>query len=155
MYSDIKIVVLTCHNEENRIISAFEAGAIDYLLKTDSMSDIIMAIKRAHSCSSPIHSYAAETLRRQMQEMGKYKQELQKFTRAFMTLTPAEVGVLKLLLKGYKQKEITKEKYIELVTVKTHVNRILKKFALHRSSEVIALIQSLNVEELVEQTRSV
>lgn len=154
-FPDVKIVMLTCHEEDYRIISAFEAGAVDYLLKTDSLSDIIKAIRKAHNGESPIHSYAAETLRRQMQAMGKYKEELQEFTRAFMQLTPSEVGILQLLLRGYRQKHICEIKHIEIVTVKIHVNRLLKKFALKRTSEVLELIHSLNVETFVEQSRSV
>ncbi|ADK80878.1 response regulator transcription factor [Sediminispirochaeta smaragdinae] len=154
-YPDIRIVILTCHEEEERVLSAFEAGAVDYLLKTDSMSDIIIAIKKAYKHSSPIHSYAAQMLRKQMRAMGHYKEELQKFTMAFMTLTPAEVGILKLLLDGYKQKEIAKYKHVELVTVKSHVTRILRKFSLRRTSEVVEMIRSLDAQEFVRQSKSV
>jgi DNA-binding NarL/FixJ family response regulator len=154
-YPYTKIVMLSCHEEDYRIISAFEAGAVDYILKTDSISDIIKAIKKAYTCESPIHSYAADTLRRQIQTMGKYKEELQEFTRAFMQLTPAEVGVLQLLLRGNKQKDICEIKHIAIMTVKSHVNRILKKFTVKRTSDVLELIYSLNVEKFVEQSRSV
>lgn len=154
-YPEIRIVFLTGHEEEELIVSAFEAGAIDYILKTDSMSDIITAIRKAYNREAPIHSYAARTIRRKMKEIGQYKEELQNFTRAFMTLTPAEVGVVKLLLKGYKQREIAQEKCIELVTVKTHVSRILKKFNLHKTRDVLHLIRDLDLEQIVAETKSI
>lgn len=155
LYPDICIVMLTCHEEEERILSAFEAGAVDYLLKTDSMSDVISAIKKAYHRSSPIHSCAAKALRRQMQEIGEYKASLQRFTRCFMILTPAEVGILQLLLDGIKQKEIAKQKHVELVTVKTHVSKILKKFTCRRTSEVVEEIRRLDLEEMVRQAKSI
>jgi DNA-binding NarL/FixJ family response regulator len=151
LYPDIHVVVLTCHDEEERILTAFEAGAIDYLLKTDSMSEIITAIRKAYNCVSPIHSCAAETLRKKIQEMGRYHKAFQEFTLAFMTLTPAEKSVLKRLLKGQKQREIAEQKCIELVTVKSHVSRILKKFNLHRTRDILKTIHALNLEGFVEQ----
>ncbi len=153
-YPDVKVVFLTGHEEEERIIEAFEAGAVDYILKTDSMYDIISSIRKAYNHEAPIHSYAARTIRRKMQEIGRYKEELQHFTRAFMLLTPAEVGVLKLLLQGYKQKDIADKKHIELVTVKTHVGRILKKFGSHRTRDVISRIRELDLEEVVMESAS-
>ncbi|MBI9095936.1 MAG: response regulator transcription factor [Sphaerochaeta sp.] len=154
-FPDIRIVILTCHEEEERILAAFEAGAVDYLLKTDSMSDIIASIKNAYFRTSPIHSHAASALRKKMKELGSYKEALQQFTRAFMTLTPAETGVLKMLLKGMKQREIASKKCIELVTVKTHVGRILKKFEMQRTSEVLTIIQTLDVSDFVDQAKSI
>lgn len=154
-FPEIRIVILTCHEDEERILAAFEAGAVDYLLKTDSMSNIITSITNAYNRNSPIHSHAASVLRKKMKELGSYKESLQQFTQAFMTLTPAETGVLKLLLQGMKQREIASKKCIELVTVKTHVGRILKKFEMHRTSDVMELIQTLDVSDFVEQSKSV
>ncbi|POQ99654.1 LuxR family transcriptional regulator [Alkalispirochaeta sphaeroplastigenens] len=154
-FPDIRVVFLTCHDEEERILSAFEAGAIDYIRKTESMTEIIAAVRRAGGRDAPIHSYAAETLRRHMQKAGQYKEELQRFTQIFMTLSPAEVGILQLLLQGYKQREIAQMKHIEVVTVKSHVGRILKKFQLRRTSTIVGLIRELDAQDLVAQARSI
>lgn len=61
-FPEIRIVILTCHEDEERILAAFEAGAVDYLLKTDSMSNIITSITNAYNRNSPIHSHAASVV---------------------------------------------------------------------------------------------
>lgn len=154
-YPGIKIVILTCHEEEDKILSAFEAGAVDYILKTSSMAEVILSIRNVFKQDSPIHGYAANTIRKKMREIGEYKGKLKEFTLAFSSLTPAEIGVLKLSLQGLKQREIAEKKHIELVTVKTHVGHIIKKFNCTRIQEVVDVIKSLDMTDFVSKAPSV
>jgi DNA-binding NarL/FixJ family response regulator len=154
-YPDIRIIILTCHEEEEKILAAFEAGAVDYILKTSSMAEVILSIRNVYKQDSPIHGYAANTIRKKMREIGDYKRQLKEFTLAFSSLTPAEIGILKLSLKGLKQREIAETKHIELVTVKTHVGHIIKKFNCSRIQEVVDIIRSLDMTDFVSKAPSV
>ncbi|WP_105614041.1 response regulator transcription factor [Vallitalea okinawensis] len=150
-YPDVRIIILTCHEDEEIIIKAYEAGVVDYVLKDNSSSEILEAIRAAYNDTSPIRSYAANAIRKQLKEIGSYKNSLLSITNILSTLTISELDVLRLLLDGKKQKEIAKVRHVELSTVKFHVSSILKKFKCKRATEVINTIKDLNLEALFQE----
>jgi len=79
-YPDIKIIMLTCHEEEHTILLAFEAGADDYILKSSSLSELITTIKDVHTGNPSIHGHAAGIIRRQMQSYHSQKKQLLQLT---------------------------------------------------------------------------
>jgi DNA-binding NarL/FixJ family response regulator len=148
-YPHIKIIMLTCHEEEEMILAAFEAGAVDYLLKTSSLAQIIEAVRSAYNNNSFIGSHVAYVLRKRMKELGHYKENLFQMMNIISTLTVSELDVLKLLLQSKKQREIAAIRDVELVTVKSHVGGILRKFNAKRISEVIKKIKDIGLESFV------
>ena len=53
-----------------------------------------------------------------------------------------------LLLQGYKVSEIADLRCVELVTVKTQIKSLLKKFNCSRTKEIVKLIRELEIEHL-------
>lgn len=153
-YPDIKVVMLTCHDEEETILSAFEAGAVDYVLKTSSSIQILEAIRSAHNNSSSLNSYVAYVLRKHMKDFGMKKESLLDIMCIISGLTVSEVEILKLLIRGKKQREIAELRNVELVTVKAHVSNILKKFNKERATEITRLIRDLGIESFIDKLNS-
>jgi DNA-binding NarL/FixJ family response regulator len=151
---NIKIIILSCHDEEDIILSAFEAGAVDYVLKTSSSSHILESIYSANNNSSSINSYVAGIIRNRLKEFGILKENLFEVMNVLSVLTGSELGVLKLLLKGKKQKEIAKIRNVELVTIKSHVSSILRKFDLNRMHDVVNIIENARLQAFVEKMKS-
>jgi len=149
----VKIIMLTCHDEEDMILSAYEAGAVDYLLKTSSSSQILESIRLAYANLSPINSYVSAVIRKRMKDFGIFRDHLLNMTSVLSELTRSEVGILKLLLKGKKQKEIASQKSVELVTVKAHVSKILKKFDCNKIVEVVKKIEHADLQSYVENMK--
>ena len=152
-YPTIKIIMLTCHDEEDMILSAFEAGAVDYLLKTSSSSQILDAVRSAYADLSPINSYVSVVIRKRMKEFGIFRENLLNITAILSDLTHSELGILKLLLQSKKQKEIASAKTIEIVTVKAHVSSILKKFNCSKISEVVKRIRNADLQNYIENMK--
>jgi len=53
------------------------------------------------------------------------------------TLTPAEMGVLRLIATGRTNAEIAEELDIKLATVKTHINRIYQKLGVRNRTQAL------------------
>ncbi|GAA0179772.1 response regulator transcription factor [Clostridium sediminicola] len=140
MNPNIKIIMLTCHEDEEAIIEAYEAGAVDYVLKTASSSEILEAIRQAYNDSSPIRSYAATTIRKKLVEFENLRNNLLNVVNMISSLTNTEIGIMNLLMDGKKQKEIAAIRGVELVTIKYHVGNIIHKFGCKKTSEVKKLM---------------
>lgn len=153
-YPEVKVVMLTCHEEEDMILAAFEAGAVDYVLKTGSSSQILDAIRSAFNNSSPINSYVAFVIRKRMKEFNALKESLLYIMNIVSGLTGSEIDVLKLLMQGKKQREIAQVRNVELVTVKAHVSNILRKFNKERTSEVMQAIRDAGLQEFIENMKT-
>lgn len=149
-YPDIKVIMLSCHEEEDIILEAIEAGAIDYVLKTSSSSKILEAIRAAYNNNSSINSYVAYIIRKRMKEINSYKDSLLYMTNIISTLTASELDVLRLLIQGKKHKEIAQIRNVEIVTVKAHTSNILKKFNMERTLDVVSMIKEIGLQSMIE-----
>lgn len=136
-----KIVVLTAHTDDNRVVAALRSGATGYIRKEsdpDVLLDAIRAAVRGQSVLDP--SIAQAVL-----------DELTPPPLPANALTPRERDVLDHLVHGRSNKEIADELVVSTETVKTHVGNILSKLHLaHRNQAVIyALKQGLiNLDDL-------
>ncbi|RKD26822.1 DNA-binding response regulator [Ammoniphilus oxalaticus] len=124
--AQLKVIMLTSLTEEEVIVDAFSAGAINYLNKLH-FREIPEAIRSAFSKSSAIHPTAAAVLRKEFQRMKQQENE--------SLLTPAEKDVLKFIHEGHTQAQAAEKLFVTERTIKNHINRILKKMGLTSSKE--------------------
>lgn len=150
-HKGVKVVMLTSNIEEAVILSAFECGAVDYILRESPLSHIIHVIVSAFNGTASIHGYAAQVIRRKIQLIGQFKENFFTMASIIANLTVSELEILTLLLKGYKQRQIAEERFVELPTVKAQVGSILKKFNLKRSKEVTELIRQHGLESFINK----
>ena len=135
---DLKALVFTASETDERIIGAVQAGAQGYLLKgapRDELFNAIRVIARGGSLLSPV--VAARLLHR-ITGME---------SRAAEPLTEREQEVLQLLVQGLQNKEIAAQLGIGERTAKFHVSAILTK--LHASNRLEA-VRSAVQQGLVE-----
>jgi len=128
-----RIIMLTSMEEKELILRSFQAGAIDYQIKSDfeSLPD---AIRSAARKVSPISPAAAEQMREEFRRLKMLEKEFE--TKKMRDLiTPSELELLKLIDEGYTQTEIANRLVLSIRTVKNHVNRILKKLGSKGSKE--------------------
>lgn len=149
-YPDIKVIILTCHEEEEMILLAFEAGAVDYVLKTSSSSQILDAVRSAYNNESSFSSKVSHVIRAHLKEYGSMKESLLYVMNIVASLTASELHVLHLLMNGKKNKEIAELRYVEVVTVKAHISSILRKFGETRTTNVIETLKKLGLESFVK-----
>jgi DNA-binding NarL/FixJ family response regulator len=111
-YPDAKIIVLSMSAGDAQILRALKAGAQAYLLKNALHKELLETIRSVNAgkkAISPEVSYQIAT--HAMDD----------------TLTPAEIGVLRLIAAGYGNKEIADQLSTTEESVKSRVKNILSK----------------------------
>ncbi len=107
-----RIIVLTTYDGDEDIYRALQGGARGYLLKDMSGDDLMDAIRTVHAGRSRIPPEIAQRL---ADRLGG------------PDLTARELDVLKLIVAGKSNKEISRQLFISEATVKTHINSLLGK----------------------------
>ena len=63
-------------------------------------------------------------------------------------LTPAERALIRCLLEEKKVREIAQLRCVEVVTVKTQIKSLLRKFGCSRTKEIVHLVRHLKLDHL-------
>lgn len=131
--SSARVIMLTSMEDKSFIFDAFQAGAVDYHIKTDYTA-IPDAVRAAYRNRSPINPAVAERMREEFRRLKRLEREM-KIKEMKARMTPTELEVLKLIDRGYTQPEIADKFVISLRTVKVHVGNILRKLGVRSSRE--------------------
>jgi DNA-binding NarL/FixJ family response regulator len=133
--SSIKVVAIGLPDSEETILLYVEAGIDGYVLRDDSVDELLQKIRAAHKGEAAISSQIAAAL---MQRVAELKEQCddEADPESLQTLTPRETEVLDLLQKQLSNQEIADRLVIELGTVKNHVHSVLKKLNLNSRYDV-------------------
>jgi len=127
---DIKVVVITVFEDEDKIFSAICAGAAGYLLKTASLTEIIGAIRQVKDGGAPINPQIASRI------LGFFKQS--SASQKDYRLTPRENEILQLLVEGLIKKEIADRVSVSFHTVDMHLRNIYRKLQVNTATAAVA-----------------
>jgi DNA-binding NarL/FixJ family response regulator len=131
--SSAAVVVLTSFSDSDRILNAFKAGAIGYLLKDTSPQEVLAGVRAAAEGNSPIAPQAAKALVEDRRKddptptststpSAPHAQE-----RLTSRLTEREIEVLRLVRDGHANKQIARLLAISEATVKAHLTSIFQR----------------------------
>lgn len=124
--SDVRIVILTVHDEDERLFEAIKAGANGYLLKGGSTQDFLMGVRGALAGGAILPPKLAARLLEDYARLAA-RPEPDSSLEDEPDLTFREREVLHLIAKGATDIEIAKQLSLSVHTVKTHVRNILSK----------------------------
>ena len=128
-------VVLTIHDDPEKVFTALRAGANGYLLKSAKPSEIAAGIRQAAEGGAPLSQDIARLLIQSFQEPAKPEK------KEIPGLTPRESQILELLAKGKVPKEVGYELNISYETVRDYLKSVYQK--LHVRSRTEAVIKYL------------
>jgi len=111
-FPDACIMMLSTHSGEEEIYRAMQSGARGYVLKSVMREDLLRAIREVHEGKRHLDPIVASHLADRI---------------AHRSLTSREIEVLKMVAKGFGNKEIATALNIAEVTVKLHVSHVLEK----------------------------
>ncbi len=135
-----KIVILTALDNEEYIFKLIKAGAIGYLMKDTSTSEVISAIRAAHSGESLIQPRVARKILNKLSNLLENTKDTppkkNEIKEKLNLLTERELEVVKLVGQALNNKEIAKKLYISDATVKTHVMNAMHKLNLRDRVEL-------------------
>jgi two-component system, NarL family, response regulator LiaR len=116
-----QVLVLTSYHQDEHIFPAIRAGALSYLLKDVSPTELAEAVRKAARGEAVLHPRIAA---RVVQELHGARTEA---FNPFSDLSERELEVLRLIADGMGNGEIAERLVISEKTVKSHVSNILSK----------------------------
>jgi len=122
---DIRILILTVHDEDEKLFEAVKSGAHGYLLKSVTSGEFLNGVRGALAGEAVLPPRLASSL---LQEFARISgQAIAGTTAPWADLTPREAEVLNLLATGATDKQIATRLSLSPYTVKSHVRSILNK----------------------------
>lgn len=149
-----KIIILTVYEEDELIFTAFRLGVTDYLIKNAPPQEILESIRNAYYNQSPLRPELASKILGEFKRVKTYETSFLFAVDIVSSLTVTELELLRLLLDGKSRREICELRHVEMSTVKTQINHILKKFDKKSVEEVSTMISSLNLYDLIYNRRN-
>lgn len=149
-HKEAKIIFLTAHETQQFILTAVALGAADYIVKGTDYKDVGVHIRNVFAGHPIMASKVQEVIMGEYKRLKKTERSLMRFIHTVSLLTPAERELIKLLLRQYTVSEIARERSVEMVTVKTQVKSLLRKFEVSRSKEIVKIINELNIGHLFQ-----
>lgn len=134
-YEHLIVLMVTMHDENEKVFTALRNGAVGYLLKKTSPSELIEAITDAVNGGSPMSPNIARKVISSFQK----KQEIE------VELTETEEQILGELAAGLSYKAISNKIYLSVDGVRYHIRNIYQKLEAKNRSEAVAKGISFNL----------
>jgi two-component system response regulator NreC len=129
---NVRVLILTMHDNEEYIRQALAFGAMGYLLKDSSAHELIDAIHSVYRGETILSPAVTRLVIENYLRWG----EVQKNT-SNDGLTPRESEVLQLIAEGYSNKQIAEILCISIKTVQAHRLNLMSKLDLHNRADLI------------------
>ena len=129
-FRNVKVIILSMHNEAGMIKSLMDIGANGYLLKSCSQDELIGAIKKVSTGQNYFSTdVTLALLNTSKTSTSEQRNEL---------LTDRETEILKLIAAGFSNKEIGDQLFISHRTVDTHRTNLMKKLDVNNIAGLIS-----------------
>jgi len=129
--SDVRVLILSVHDNEQYFFEALRAGASGYVLKSAANRDLIEACRAAMRGEPFLYPKAIVALVREYLEQARRGE-----AAPIDPLTPRELQIVKLIAEGYTSDEIATDLVISRKTVDHHRANILAKLAMRSVAEL-------------------
>ena len=129
---DVKVLVLSMHDNEEYIRQALEAGAMGYILKDAAPGELIGAIRSVYRGEAVLSPAVTRLVIEDYLRWGGTRPQEESDS-----LSPREREVLQLIAEGYTNKQIAEILSISIKTVQAHRNNLMGKLDLHDRGELI------------------
>lgn len=149
-YPHIKILILSIHNEDERVISAIRSGASGYILKDADHKEFVKIIKSTFAgkrITSPFLANLTPRVLSKIHDPSRLVEEIEDEIKEKYSLTGREKELLVLLLKSKSNKEISDILCVSTETVKTHLQNIYRKLGVKNRMEAAVLLFSKGGEQ--------
>lgn len=133
-FPDLKIIMLTVFDDDEKIFNAIRAGAMGYLLKDESPEKIVESIKSVFEGGAPMSATIASKTLNLLRNPTNFNN---KANNEEFNLSVREIEVLEHLKKGYDYNKIAEHLFISPFTVRKHIENIYRKLQVHNKVEAV------------------
>jgi DNA-binding NarL/FixJ family response regulator len=125
-----RVIILTIHEDNEKIFDALCAGASGYLLKSSPPEEIEKAMMEVLRGGAPINAQIARKMLAMFTQMAG--------PRNPSPLTHREREILKLMVDGLTKKQIAEQVILSYHTIDTHIKNIYAKLEVHTRGGAVA-----------------
>ncbi len=138
-FPGIEAITLTVFDDEQFATQAIKAGAIGYVIKDAAKEELVKAVMAAAKGESLISTSVARKLIAEISEQDGRKRKKMEGTEG---LSQRETDVIKLMARGYNNRQIADLLFISEHTVKVHIRNIFRKIGVaDRTNAVLWAIE--------------
>lgn len=153
-FPQIRLIILTIHEDDNLMFRAYCAGVMDYILKTVPVAEVAQAIRNVHDNHMMIRPNVASKIVSEFTRLRVQQESLLFVYNIISKLTNSEFDILTLVYEGYKYRQIADMRFVSLVTVKSQVNSILHKFNRKSMKEILFMLEKMNFRDIIDKIQS-
>lgn len=136
---DLKIIILTVHEDEEYVYQMLRAGASGYVLKSAGKKEIFAAIESALSgerfFSPGISKLIIEGFIKRDKEQLQAQEQLQSHSK--QQLTKREIEVLQYIAQGFTNRKIAEALFLSIRTINTHRTNLMQKLDIHDTARLV------------------
>ncbi len=134
--SSARVLVLTTFDVDRYVYEAMRAGASGFLLKDVQRDQLVEAIRHVAAGDAVL---APALTRRLLEEFCRQPPPSGALEPPLTELTERELEVLRLVGRAFSNREIAKTLFLSEATVKTHVNRLIRKLGVRDRIQAVVL----------------
>lgn len=135
--AEVKVLVLTAHDDDEYVFALLQAGANGYLLKTAEIDELVKAIRTVASGQSALAPAVVGKVVAQFTGGKSLGDVLPHPQEQYSGLTDRELEILRLVGQGFSNKQIGKELFISDRTVQAHLSNIFAKLGVNTRTEAV------------------
>jgi DNA-binding NarL/FixJ family response regulator len=129
-----RVLILTITDADEVVRAVLDAGARGFVLKSDAVRDLVLAVEALQSNKTFFTSRVADMV------LGGYLGKSRPAADgevALPSLTPREREIVQLLAEGKSTKEVAAHLRLSVKTAETHRSNIMRKLNLHSVSGLV------------------
>lgn len=130
-FPEVKVVMHTVFDDDNRIFDSICAGADGYLLKNTPPAKFIQSLQDLMEGGAAMSPFVAQKVFQYFRTNNTVQEDFH--------LSPREKEILELLVKGNSYKMIADKSGISIDTVKKHLQNIYHKLHVSCGTEAVAI----------------
>ncbi len=129
--NDVRILILTIHDDKALLREALKSGASGYVLKHAAEKELISAIQIVMRGDMYVEPSMVHTF------VDDFKKSTKAVPETLELLTPREIEVLKLIVLGYTNRQVGEELNISIRTVEGHRANLSDKLGVKSRVELV------------------
>lgn len=141
---ETKVLALGLTEEKKRILRYVEAGATGFILKDDSLDELVNNVRAAAEDKAFVSPKIAAAMMERLTDLAQMFSNVENSMTDEAGLTARELEVLELIGEGLTNQQISEQLVIEVGTVKNHVHNILDKLNVSSRGEAAAFLAFIN-----------
>jgi len=132
-FPETRILVLTQYDDKEHVFPAIQAGANGFISKTSASSELTSGVRAVAAGES----YLSPTIAKLFVEDYQRVAPIEDKSDPYKELTDRERETLKLVVEGYKTRQIADMLAITPKTVEAHKTSLMKKLGIHSNLELV------------------